>query len=87
MPLFYVDFQDGKTLHEDDEGRHLPSPEAARKEAIGMLPQVAKDELPDGEARDFCVVLRDRERRILYRATLTFRGECDLSPWISSSFE
>ncbi len=75
MPTFYVDFRDGDKFHRDEEGSELAGFEQARDEAIGMLPQFAKDELPDGEHREFIATVRDAEERELYRATLAFHGE------------
>lgn len=75
MPKFFVDFQDGITIHEDDEGSDLLGFEQARNEAVAMLPQVARDELPDGEHREFVATVRDENGVALYRATLTFNGE------------
>ena len=80
MPKFFVDFQDEGTVHRDDEGSELADFEQARNEAIGMLPQIAKDELPNGEHREFVATIRDHTGVAIYRATLTFHGE-----WLSTS--
>lgn len=55
MPLYYVDFQDGDHFQPDEEGSELVNYEQARRAAIELLPQVARDELPDGEDRTFRV--------------------------------
>ena len=75
MPRFFIDFQDGDTLHSDDEGSSLLAFEQARDEAVGLLPQIARDQLPDGEYREFVATVRDKNGVALYRASLTFRGE------------
>ena len=75
MPRYFVDFQDGDTVQPDEEGSDLIGFEQARIEAIELLPQVARDELPDGEDRTFIVTVRDASHKALYRATLTFHGE------------
>ena len=75
MPYYFIDFQDGDDLQRDRDGHEMESFERARAEAVALLPQVAKDELPDGEHRTFAVTLRDEKGVAVYRATLTFRGE------------
>lgn len=75
MPHYFVDFQDGDKLQHDDDGMHVENFDQARDGAIRMLPQVAKEELPDGEHRRFAATIRDESGTILYRATLTFHGE------------
>lgn len=75
MPKYFVDLQDGDVVHEDDEGSDLSSVEDARKEAINTLSLIAKDELPDGEHREFIAIVRDAGGTALYRATLTFHEE------------
>ena len=75
MPLYYVDFQDGETLHTDEVGNDLADAKTAREQAVFSLPQIAKDELSFEEDRKFEAVIRDADGRLLYRATLTFHGE------------
>ena len=75
MPKYFVDFQDGDVLHPDEEGSDLFGFEEAREEAIALLPQVARDKLPDGEHREFIATVRDESGVALYRASLIFHGE------------
>ncbi len=71
MPLFYFDISDTGRLIRDDEGTELVDPEAARAEAIGVLPDIARDELPDGDRREFMSEVRDVSGRIIFRAKLS----------------
>ena len=75
MPLFYFDINDGDCLIRDDEGTDLVDSRAARNEAIGVLPSIAKDELPDGDRRDFVSEVRDASGRVIFRATLSLTTE------------
>ncbi len=75
MPKFFVDFQDGEVIHPDEEGSDVAGFEQAMVQTIGMLLQIAKDELPDGEHRNFAATVRDESGVALYRAKLTFCGE------------
>ncbi len=61
MPLFHFDTIDTGTVMEDHEGVELPDVEAARKEALATLGAIAKDELPDGDYREFVINVRDGE--------------------------
>ena len=51
MTRFFFDYSDTSCLYRDDEGVELASLEEARKQALGMLGEVAKDALPNGDAR------------------------------------
>ena len=75
MPCYFIDFRDGDDVVIDTIGSDVPGFEEARDEAIELLPQVAKDRLPDGEHREFVATVRDEAGTQLYRATLTFHGE------------
>ena len=75
MPKYFFDFQDGSLILPDEEGSNLSGFEEAREEAIALLPQVARDRLPDGEHREFIATVRDESGVSLYRASLIFHGE------------
>ena len=72
---FFIDFQDGDALHEDDEGGEFLGLKQARKEAIGLLADIAKDELADSGYRNLTATVRDESGDLLYRANLMFHGE------------
>jgi hypothetical protein len=74
MPRFLFDIYDGVRLTRDDEGSELPDREAARKEALSVLPDIARDRSPDGDRRDFIVDVRDETGRVIYTATLSLVG-------------
>ena len=46
----------------------------AQQAAIGTLPGMAKDALPDGTERDFIIIVRDGDGPLL-RASLSLRVE------------
>lgn len=71
MPLFYFDISDGERLVRDEEGTELADDQAARNEAIGVLPDIARDELPDGDRREFSSEVRDASGKVIFRATLS----------------
>ncbi len=72
MPRFYFDIDDGTNHTHDDEGQEFPNSVTACDEAIGVLPQIARDMLPDGSIRrDFIVNMKDGTGRVIFTATLS----------------
>ena len=75
MPRFYFDFVDGRETGEDAEGIDLPDLTAARESALETLGEIAKDELPDGDHREFAITIREEGGKPLIRATLSLQVE------------
>ena len=75
MPRYFIDTNDDDVFVADDEGQDLPNAEAAREVAQAALPDMARDKIPDGEGRTFCACVRDEAGTVIYKATLTLRGE------------
>ena len=48
MPRFFFDIHDGETFTPDRVGLELDDLAAAKEEAKKTLPEIVKDELPDG---------------------------------------
>jgi hypothetical protein len=74
MPRFFIDTDDGDRADRDEEGYDLPDAAAARVEAIGTLPDLARAQIPDGDRRTFTVRVRDAGGALIYEATLTLEG-------------
>jgi hypothetical protein len=75
MSRYFFDTDDGDFRSQDDEGMELPDAEAARLAALDVLPDMARDKLPDGDRRSFSVRVRDEAGAVLYSATLDLVGE------------
>jgi hypothetical protein len=75
MPIFYFDITDGSKESRDADGLEYPSLEAARAAALSTLGEIARDELPDGDERDFSASIRDESGRVLLIARLTLTIE------------
>jgi hypothetical protein len=75
MPRYFFDTTDTGLSQIDDVGTELIDLEAARGEALAMLAGIARDELPDGDAREFVVRIRDDAGSILLTASLSLRVE------------
>jgi hypothetical protein len=59
MPRYFFDFSDDGRVVRDEEGTELPDLDAARDEALKTLAGIARDELPDGNRREFALTIRD----------------------------
>ncbi|GJE30693.1 DUF6894 family protein [Methylobacterium oxalidis] len=75
MPRFYIDSNDDDFHLRDEEGQEFPNLAAARDAAMMMLPDMAREKLPDGDQRVFCVNVRDERGATRYTATLSLVGE------------
>ncbi len=75
MPRYFIDTWDGDAFAHDREGYDLPDAGAARDTAQAALPNMARDRLPDGEARTFCAFVRDETGAVIYRVALSLVGE------------
>ena len=75
MPRYFIDTDDGDLLIVDDEGQVLLSEASARMFALDALPDMARDNMPDGDRRTFVVGVRDHTGEVIYRATLALKGE------------
>ena len=80
MPRYFLDSADGDLKVIDDEGIELQDPREARKFAIDVLPDMARDKIPDGDHREFSVRVRDHDGRVIYTASLTLSGEWQVTP-------
>ena len=70
MPRFYFDIHDGDDFIPDHEGIDLEGVEEAKAEAVNTLPDMARDGLPEGDSRDFVVIVRDETDRPVWRVRL-----------------
>lgn len=71
MPRFFFDIHDGGTFTADRHGLELPGLEAAKATAMNVLPDIVRDEMPDGARRDFTVDVKNEANQIAYRVTLS----------------
>ncbi|MGF7055696.1 hypothetical protein GGC47_004909 [Bosea sp. OAE752] len=74
MPRFNIDSSDGAVPIIDNEGSEYPDAQAARKAALSLLPDMARDEMPDGDERTFSVSVRNTSGRAIYSARLALKG-------------
>jgi hypothetical protein len=75
MPRFYFDTTDTGQATLDDEGLDLSTIEEARHMALRALADLANDELPNVDRRDFTITVRDDTGKALLTAILSLRLE------------
>ncbi|TNC06526.1 hypothetical protein FF100_34320 [Methylobacterium terricola] len=80
MPLYFIDTDDDVLTVYDDQGQDLPGPKVARDMAHLVLPDMARQKLPDSDRRTFKASVRDESGTVLYVATLTLVGEWKVEP-------
>jgi hypothetical protein len=73
MPRFYFDITDTGRIEVDEKGLECADLAAARKEALATLGEIARDELPDGDRRDFVITIRDHRKSPMLTAELLLR--------------
>ena len=71
MPRFFFDIHDGENFRPDREGLELEDLEAAKAEAKKALSDIVRDEMPDGDRRDFTVDVKNAAGQIVWRVTLS----------------
>lgn len=74
MARYYFDVHNGSGFHRDDIGDEFPTFAEAREQAQALLPDIAREELPDGETHMMVCEVRDEAGRIVYRGRLMYEG-------------
>lgn len=74
MPRYFFDVSDGEGHHRDEFGSECDDFEDARQQCQGLLPDIAREELPDGELHTISCDVRDESGRVVYRGRITFEG-------------
>lgn len=77
MPRYYFDVNDSSGFHRDEVGDEFASFEDARTQCQSLLPDIAREELPDGDLHTVTCNVRDDTGRIVYRGEITYRGILD----------
>jgi hypothetical protein len=74
MARYFFDIHDGKFVL-DDAGLECANFDEVRREARRVLPEIAKEVLPeDGDHHTITVRVRDEQHETVYTATLAFNG-------------
>jgi hypothetical protein len=74
VPRYFFDLHDGE-FHRDDHGTLCADLDAARREAMLTLPEIARVAIPSGgDDQAFTMSIRDESGAVVYTASLTFAG-------------
>ena len=75
MPQYFFDYMDGTRAYPDDEGAELPGLKQARAEALRAIGGIARDEMPDGDRRDFQISIRQDDGPVIMIVSVAVRVE------------
>ena len=75
MFRYFFDIEENGELTVDEVGTVLPNFKSVRDEAIRALPELAKDELPDGPQHSFRVKVRDLSGDYIFQASLELKSQ------------
>ena len=69
VPRYFFDVHDGETFIRDPEGLELEGIEAVYAKAQKALPETVKEERPEGDRRDFAVLVKNEAGQMVLRVT------------------
>lgn len=75
MPRFFFDIDNGRRRITDGDGTECADLTEAHEEATGKLGHIGKDELPNGDHREFSVEVRDEDGNLRLKSFLALRTE------------
>ena len=70
MPTFFIDTFDEDLFVRDEDGCDYADVEVAKQAAVNVLPDMARDTLPDGDSRTFLAIVRGEDGQALLQASL-----------------
>ena len=75
MPRYFFDVHDGDRPTKDEEGQELPDLPSVRKTVLSLLPDIAREVMPDdGDRHDVILDVHDATGMVIYTATLSLIG-------------
>ena len=74
MPRYFFDVDDGDKMQEDDTGVDLSGADIARVTALDLLPDVAREVLPNGDRREIKITVRPAGEPPVFEAVLSLRA-------------
>ncbi|RVU17247.1 DUF6894 family protein [Methylobacterium oryzihabitans] len=80
MPRYFIDFEDGGTRLNDDDGQDFADLQAARDAAIGALPDVGREVPPGDGRRLFMAHVRGEDGQTLCTIRLELDARCRPDP-------
>ncbi len=74
MPLYFFETDDGELFDHDPVGLDLVNDSAAREAALLALPDMARENMPNGDHRTFVSTVRNEAGDIIYSAVMNVVG-------------
>jgi hypothetical protein len=74
LPRYFFDIDDERTSTRDEVGVEISSLGEMRRQAVGALPDIARDRPWEGDRRSFIVRVRDERGRRLFQASLVLES-------------
>ena len=71
MQRFFFDSDEAGRVLQDDDGVDLPDVDAAERQALAALGEIARDELPTRQPRYIALNVRDERGTVLLTAALS----------------
>lgn len=75
MTRYYFDVFDGHAITRDQVGFEIDDTRQVCRLAVDALPDLAREQLPDGDQATFSVTVRNDGGAAVFRATLMFVAE------------
>jgi hypothetical protein len=75
VPTYFFDIINAGTVTRDDYGVELADDDEARQQAIALLPDMARDEFPDGDQHEIIAKARNEGDEIVYEVSLALQGK------------
>ena len=73
MPRFYFDVREGAKFVPDEEGLEFDSLDAAEREAAESAAEIGRDQLPNGNAREVMVEVRNEHHQRMLTVTVSLK--------------
>jgi hypothetical protein len=75
VPTYFFDISNAGAVTRDEFGVELASDDEARQQAIALLPDIARDEFPDGDQHEIVAAARTDRDELVYEASLALQGK------------
>ena len=71
MPRYFFDLDGGERLFRDDKGSDLPDVQAAREEAIAVLPDIVRAMVTGDDRKTLTSIIRDDSGNVVFGVKIT----------------
>ena len=75
MPRYFFDIDDGERRSLNEDGLEFAGPWEARANAIAVLPDIAREVMPDGNRREMVSTVRNEGGDVMFTAKLSLVAE------------